>query len=159
MTPDGIDAAGFDAVAHATKILELVIGAGTYRAFEAIDSLISAGVPSNRVRIHLGHNRLRSATKNLFHRYHPMLHSKIYLFEMNDGSSTALIGSHNVTGFALRGLNGEAGVLLEGASSDATFADIRRHIAESFSQAVPYDPTMKEAYAWWTKEYFDGLRI
>ncbi|MGJ4940623.1 hypothetical protein ACQR1W_08640 [Bradyrhizobium sp. HKCCYLS1011] len=159
MTPDGIDAAGFDAMAHATKISELVIGAGTYRAFEAIDSLISAGVPLDRVRIHLGHNRSRSATKNLFQRYHPMLHSKIYLFEMTDGSSAALIGSHNVTGFALRGLNGEAGVLLEGASSDAAFADIRRHIAESFAQAVPYDPTMKEAYAWWTREYFDGLRI
>ena len=159
MTPDGIDAAGFDAVAHATKISELVIGAGTYRAFEAIDSLIRAGVPSNRVRIHLGHNRPRSTTKNLFQRYHPMLHSKIYLFEMSDGSSTALIGSHNVTGFALRGLNGEAGVLLEGANSDPAFLDIRRHIAESFSQAVPYDPTMKEAYAWWTREYFDGLRI
>jgi hypothetical protein len=88
-----------------------------------------------------------------------MLHSKIYLFEMDDGSSTALIGSHNVTGFALRGLNGEAGVLLEGASSDAVFADVRQHIGESFSQAVPYDPTLKEAYAWWTREYFEGLRI
>ena len=120
--------------------------------------LITAGVRSDRVRIHLGHNRSRSANKNPFHRYHPMLHSKIYLFEIY-GSATALVGSHNMTGFALRGLNGEAGVLLEGAASDTAFADIRQHIAESFSQAVPYDPTLKEAYAWWTREYFEGLRI
>jgi hypothetical protein len=79
--------------------------------------------------------------------------------EMPDGSATALVGSHNLTGFALRGLNGEAGVLLEGAASDAAFADIRQHIAESFLQAAPYDPTLKEAYAWWTREYFEGLRI
>lgn len=159
VTPDGIDAAGFDTPAHAAKLSHLIVGAGTYRAFEAIDTLVSAGLPSNRVRIHLGHNRLRTAKKNPFHRYHPMLHSKVYLFEMGDGSATALVGSHNITGFALRGLNGEAGVLLEGATSDRAFADIRQHIAESFSQAVPYDPTLKEAYAWWTREYFEGLRI
>jgi hypothetical protein len=159
VTPDGIEAVGFAAPPHAPKMSQLIIGAGTYRAFEAVDSLLTAGVPSNRVRIHLGHNRSRSVNKSLFHRYHPMLHSKIYFFEMPDGSATALVGSHNMTGFALRGLNGEAGVLLEGAASDAAFADIRQHIAESFLQAVPYDPTLKEAYAWWTREYFEGLRI
>jgi hypothetical protein len=34
------------------------------------------------------------------------------------GSATALVGSHNMTGFALRKLKGEAGVLLERAASD-----------------------------------------
>jgi hypothetical protein len=42
-------------------------------------------------------------------RYHPMLHSKVYFFELAGGTSTAFVGSHNLTRFALYGLNGEAG--------------------------------------------------
>ena len=48
-----------------------------------------------------------------------MLHSKVYLFEMPEEKSTAFVGSHNITGFALGGLNGEAGVLLEGPASSS----------------------------------------
>jgi hypothetical protein len=99
------------------------------------------------------------AVGNPFARCRPMLHSKIYLFEMPDGTAAAFVGSHNLTGFALRGLNGEAGVLLEGPSSDPVFAEIRAHIAESFRQAVPYDPSLKEAYAQWLRDYLDQLGI
>ncbi|MBL9140046.1 MAG: hypothetical protein JNK85_29505 [Verrucomicrobiales bacterium] len=87
-----------------------------------------------------------------------MLHSKIYLMEMGDGTTCAFIGSHNITGFALLGLNGEAAVLLEGPSSDPQFDAIRKHIDESRLQATPYAPGMKEAYAWWTTQAFEGLR-
>jgi hypothetical protein len=66
--------------------------------------------------------------------------------------------SYNVTGFALRGLNSEAGVLIEGPASDSVFSDVRQHIDEVYSQAIQYDPSMKEAYAWWTREYFTALR-
>jgi hypothetical protein len=158
VTPDGVDALDLFKPSHARKLSRLVIGAGTYRAFEAIDRLIFAGVPPVGVRIHLGHCRLSGGKRNPFHRYRPMLHSKLYLFEMDDGAAAAFVGSHNVTGFALRGLNGEAGVLLEGPSTDPAFAEIRQHIDQSYSQAAAYDPSMKEAYAWWTREFFDGLR-
>ena len=87
-----------------------------------------------------------------------MLHSKVYYFEMGDGSASAFIGSHNVTGFALRGLNGEAGVFIEGPATDPVFSDIRHHVDEAYRQAVQYDPSMKEAFTWWTREYFAGLR-
>ena len=39
-----------------------------------------------------------------------MLHSKIYYMELPDSKACAFIGSHNVTSFALTGLNGEAGI-------------------------------------------------
>ena len=87
-----------------------------------------------------------------------MLHSKIYFFEMPEGTATAFVGSHNLTGFALRGLNGEAAVLLEGPSSDPVFDEIRSHIAESYRQAVPYDTSLKEAYArWFHRTYISGI--
>ena len=58
---------------------------------------------------------------------------------MPDSSAAAFVGSHNLTGFALRGLNGEAGILLEGPVGASAFDELRSHIDESYRQAVPYD--------------------
>src|SRR3981081_1044875 len=146
-TPDGVEALRANSVS--SQIKRLVLGAGTFKAFEALDGLISSGLPTGAARVHLGHTRATGGRKHPFARYRPMLHSKVYFFEMPDGTATAFVGSHNLTGFALRGLNGEAGVLLEGASSDPVFDEVREHIAESFRQAVPYDPSLKAAYAQW----------
>lgn len=155
-TPDGLDA--IRAAAAVRKINRLVLGAATFKAFEALDNLIASGLPENVALVHLGHTRRTDGKKNPFERLRPMLHSKIYLFDMEGEQSTALIGSHNLTGFALRGLNGEAGVLLEGPSIDPIFAEIGAHIDESARQAVSYDPSLKEAYANWYAEYLKRLR-
>lgn len=156
-TPDGI--AALRAAPLARKIDRVVLGAGTFKAFDALDGLIAGGLPVTAARVHLGHTRRTGGKKHPFERLRPMLHSKIYLFEMPDGSTSAFVGSHNLTGFALRGTNGEAGVLFEGPSSDPTFDQIRAHVDESYQQAVPYDATLKEAYARWYADYFERLRI
>jgi hypothetical protein len=156
-TPDGIEALRAKAVSK--KITRLVLGAGTFKAFEALDELIVSGLPPVAARIHLGHTRATGGRKHPFARYRPMLHSKIYYFEMPNGTASAFVGSHNLTGFALRGLNGEAAVLLEGPVSDPIFSEIRAHIAESFHQSVPYDTSLKEAYAQWYREYLEQLSI
>jgi hypothetical protein len=156
-TPDGVDALRAKSVS--SKIRRLVLGAGTFKAFEALDGLIISGLQTGAARVHLGHTRATGGRKHPFARYRPMLHSKIYFFEMPDGTATAFVGSHNLTGFALRGLNGEAGVLLEGASSEPVFDEVRGHIAESFRQAVPYDPSLKAAYAQWLRDYLEQLGI
>jgi len=88
-----------------------------------------------------------------------MLHSKVYLFDMGANASAAFVGSHNLTAFALGGKNGEAGILLEGDSNEPAFDQLRDHVSTCVEDAIPYDPTMKDAYAWWASEYFDGLRI
>ncbi len=159
MTVEGIKAIEGPIRANPGKLIQLVVGAATWRAFDALDQLRMAGVAPSALRLHLGHSHATKAgATHRFYRYHPMLHSKVYLMEMPDGSSAAFIGSHNLTGFALLGLNGEAGVLLEGASHEAQFVAIRQHIADAAAQAIPYDPTMKDAYAWWTTQFFEGLR-
>tara|TARA_R110000868_G_scaffold43803_8_gene146995 strand:- start:10240 stop:11406 length:1167 start_codon:yes stop_codon:yes gene_type:complete len=156
-TPDGIEA--LRARSYSNKITRFVLGAGTFKAFEALDDLLTSGLPPNAARVHLGHTRATGGRKNPFARLRPMLHSKVYYFEMPDGKAAAFVGSHNLTGFAMRGLNGEAAVLLEGETSDTVFDEIRAHVAESYRQAVAYDTSLKEAYALWFREYLEGLRI
>lgn len=154
-TPDGIEA--LRAKSASSKITRLVLGAATFKAFEALDGLIGAGLSAGAAKVHLGHTRATGGRKHPFARYRPMLHSKIYFFEMPDGTTAAFVGSHNLTGFALRGFNGEAGMLLHGPASDPIFREVRAHIAESYRQAVPYDPSMKAAYAQWLRDYLDQL--
>jgi hypothetical protein len=141
-----------------SKLKTLVVGAGTYRGFEALDELLVHGVSRSCLHVHLGYTRkTTSKAKHPFYRYHPMLHSKVSLFEMANGEAVAFVGSHNITGFALLGLNGEASVMLEGKITDPEIQKIKRHISISQSQSVLYEPSKKEAYAWWTKQFFDGL--
>lgn len=159
MTVEGIESIAAPLRAHPQKLRTLVVGAGTYKAYEAFDRLIAAGVPQDRLHVHLGQSRPTTSSKaqHSFYRYHPMLHSKVYLMEMPDGSASAFIGSHNLTGFALLGLNGEAATLIEGPSTAPEFDTIRRHIDESVAQSIQYQSGMKEAYSWWTSQFLEGL--
>ena len=154
MTEDGINVIAEPLRTSPNKLCHLVVGAGTYKVFEACDHLLEVGVNPDHIHVHLGSTRLN---RRGFVRYHPMLHSKVYLMEMGDGSTSALIGSHNLTGFAMQGLNGEASVLLEGPSSHSVFEDIRLHIDAAVRQAVVYDTLKKEGYAWWAATYIKGL--
>ncbi len=159
VTVEGIEAVAPPIRANPAKLKHIVVGAGTYRAYEAFDGLIASGVPLDRFFVHLGHSRpTSSSAKYRFYRYHPMLHSKVYLLDMGDGSACAFVGSHNLTGFALLGLNGEAGILLEGQVNSPEITAIRKHIDESVAQSVPYLPGMNDAYSWWSMQFIDGLR-
>ena len=158
MTVEGIEALIEEITSSPSKLQGLVVGNGTWRAFDAFDRLLDVGVPPDRLRVHLGHTRLTGGqAKHRFYRYHPMLHSKVYLFEMPNGTASAFVGSHNITGFALGGLNGEAGVLLEGPALSQPFSDIRDHIAAATANSVQYDSSQREAFAWWASQYMDGF--
>jgi len=156
LTVDGLKAIERPLAASPGKLANLVVGSAKMKGFEALDQLVVHGVSPGCLHVHLGHSASSWSPK--FQKYRPMLHSKIYLMEMDSDQTVAIIGSHNLTGFALRGLNGEAAVLLEGPSGAEEFKDIRQHIAEAVRQATPYDPSMKEAYAEWTQSYFAGLQ-
>ena len=158
MTVEGIDTIIDPIAADPTKLGVLVVGAATWRAFDAFDRLRSLGVPPDRLRVHLGHSRpTTSGARHAFYRYHPMLHSKVYLFDLKNGNASSFVGSHNITGFALSGLNGEAGVLLEGPAVEATFSDVRQHVAAAVADSVQYDPNLREAYAWWAGQFMEGF--
>lgn len=156
-TPSGLAAISAPILARPTSLKTFVLGAATYPAFEALDGLIASGIPRDRLHIHLGHTYRTGGHKNPYARFRPMLHSKIYYMEYPDQTAAAFIGSHNLTAFALTGLNGEGAVLLEGPKTLPEFDYVRRHIDEAQRQAVLYSPDMKEAYAWWTREFLDGL--
>ena len=98
--------------ANPNKLKTLVVGAATYPAFQALDELIVAGVSQSNLRVHLGHTSFTGGRRHPFVRYHPMLHSKIYYMDMPGDAACVFVGSHNLTSFALGGLNGEASVLL-----------------------------------------------
>ena len=137
------------------KLQKLVIGNGNYGAFKACDQLIDAGVSQRALRVHLGIAR-SVAQASAYRSFRPMLHSKVYLFEMQDDTAQALIGSHNLTEFAMRGLNGEAAILLDGLSATSEFDDVRSHIDTVWEEAVDYDPTMKEGYDQLAKKRLRG---
>ena len=87
MTVEGIESILQPISSEPSKLSTLVVGAGTWRAFDAFDRLLSLGVGPDRLQVHLGHTRLTTSekAKYAFLRYHPMLHSKVYLFEMPEG--------------------------------------------------------------------------
>lgn len=145
-------------VQRPASLKAFVVGAATYPAFDALDDLLAAGVASDRLHIHNGHTFETGTPKNPFARYHPMLHSKIYYMELPEGRACAFVGSHNVTVYALDGLNGEASILLEGDLAAPEFREVRSHIDHTIAQSMGYSPGLKEAYAWWFREYLDGLR-
>jgi len=156
MTVEGIDAIVPPIASDPAKLATMVIGAGTWRAYDAFDRLLGLGVAPDRLRVHLGHSRPTGVgARHPFYRYHPMLHSKVYLFEFQDGTAAAFVGSHNITGFALCGLNGEAGVVLEGSGSP--FPDVRTHISAAVAGAIQYDPSQRDAYAWWAGQFMEGF--
>jgi hypothetical protein len=157
-TPGGLASICGPIRASPQSLRMLVIGSATYPGFEALDELLAAGVRPDRLHVHFGHTAATGGRKHPFARFHPMLHSKVYYMEDPDGNASAFIGSHNVTAFALGGLNGEAAVLLEGKKESSEFEKVRQHIATARNQAVVYSSGMKEAYAWWTREFIEGMR-
>lgn len=157
-TPGGMDLVGAPIRRRPASLKCLIIGAATFPAFEMMDELVGVGVPQDRVFVHLGHTFKTGTPKNPFARFHPMLHSKIYYMELEGGQACAFIGSHNATVFALGGMNGEVSVMLEGDRNEPQFRQIRQHIDEARDQATTYDSSLKDAYAWWWREYLDGLR-
>jgi hypothetical protein len=157
-TPGGLSAISAVINAQPMRLHTLVIGAATYPGFRAFDDLLAAGVPRDRLLVHLGHTCKTDSKRNPFARYHPMLHSKVYYMELPGNLACAFIGSHNLTSFALMGLHGEASVMLEGPKNSPEFDSIRSHIQTARSQAIQYSSDMKDAYAWWMREFLDGLR-
>ena len=67
-----------------SRLAAMVVGAGTYGAFAALDRLIGAGVATDRLFVHLGFTQPRSG-HNKFVKYHPMLHSKVYYTDQPGG--------------------------------------------------------------------------
>lgn len=157
-TPGGLEELGLTFKSNPAKLQNLIVGMATYRAFQVMDDLLAAGANADNLRVHLGHAQLRGDKNVAFTRYRPMLHSKIYYMEFSGDEACVFLGSNNMTAFALSGKNGEAAVLLSGDRSEPQFQAVRAHITEARRQAHVYSPFLREAFAWWTRDYLAGLQ-
>lgn len=63
-----------------------------------------------------------------------LFHPKVYLFT-NGGTSSAIIGSHNLTARAFNAGNVEASVLIEGPSDESVFRDLDGFVRSTWSTA------------------------
>src|SRR5688572_23715581 len=70
-TPGGLAAISGPIKTQPDRLRMLVVGAATYPGFATLDELLVAGVPSDRLRVHLGHTNETGGHKNPFARYHP----------------------------------------------------------------------------------------
>lgn len=146
-----------------TRLAALIVGAPTAMALKGYDTLLKLGVPPENLHVHLGKTSTINpnpdkAGSQRFHRFHPMMHSKAFYLSMNDNRAVAIVGSHNITRFALHGDNCELAVLLDGDANEPALAQIRSHISACKAEAVQYDPTRKEAYGWWTSQAWAGYQ-
>lgn len=157
-TEAGVQAIESPLLGDPKKLECFIVGAGTGGAFKSLGRLINGGVSSSSLYVHLGHTRLKKpGSPDNFYHYHPMLHTKVFYFELPNSRACAFVGSHNVTSFALCGSNGEMAVRLDGNRMDPEFEAIRQHIDEARAQSVPYNTEMCEAYEWWTQVYLNAL--
>lgn len=76
--------------------------------------------------IYLHRFRISSTLTNLDNIH--LLHSKVYLFEMEDNKVEIWIGSHNLTQFALSGLNLESSISVECNKSDKFYKDVLNYL-------------------------------
>src|SRR4051812_20252515 len=62
-TPSGIEQIEDPVLSDPAKLAALVVGAGTFRAFEALDGLLDAGLALGSLFVHLGMSRMTGGRK------------------------------------------------------------------------------------------------
>ena len=85
-----------------------------------------------------------------------MMHSKIYIFQ-NNKERTTIVGSSNVTNFALGGPNIEANAIAKGDESDKFFQDQQAHFDEIWKGSVKLNYSLAAYYHALFKQCFKGF--
>lgn len=141
--------AGIDDLGNRTTVIEklnlLIFGHANEKALMAMSALHSDLEKAGRhniIKIHFGYGNPIAEKDRLKQIYRPMMHSKVFLFDFNDGRFTAFVGSQNISGYSLRGLNSEAIVRIDGQITDSIYDDILFEIASIDKEAK----TFKDEY-------------
>ena len=85
-----------------------------------------------------------------------LLHSKMLLFDKNDGTSELWVGSHNWTRRALMGLNIESTVRLQCMADSPILKGARSYLEGIRSQCEAFDLGKIEFYKQLQRQYIDG---
>lgn len=149
-TPDGLHHI-IEPIRIKPDLLNLmVIGKSTARGCDTLDELLKAGVSNSKLKIHLGYGiDSRFSPKENNSNYVPMVHSKIIYMEMPNSMACAIIGSHNLTGYAIAGNNSEAAVIIEGEMQSPEFECIRKHIKSVSKESIEYDKKDRASFVKW----------
>lgn len=117
-----------EAFKHRAKFTRFVIGTHLYQTQPEVLTRF-APVPSVRVVPPTG----------------ALFHPKVYVFVIGD-LVTAIVGSHNLTDSAMN-RNVEASMLFQGTSSDPALVDLRKFVAQAWSDGQVPDPDFLYRYA------------
>jgi HKD family nuclease len=133
-------AVGFLTVAGMEKILELVshkpefeeirlvFGAATHPAIKAVT--LAKASSKFTVKFYTPYVGTRKSLK-----FATMMHSKVYIFK-NSLQRYGIVGSSNLTEFALTGKNVEASNIVEGTEDEDYFSDLQTHFNSLWDGAI-----------------------
>ena len=142
------------------KLDLLVFGHSNPSALEAMVNLfnvLSSLGKSRIIKVHLGYGHKTKEENNLRFLYRPMMHSKIFLFENPDGTFKAFVGSQNITGYSLMGLNSEAAVVIEGDITEPIYGKLVSAILSVDSESQFFRPEKLETYSKWARILTKGM--
>jgi hypothetical protein len=77
-----------------------------------------------------------------------LLHPKILLCDLSDGSAELWVGSHNWTARALSGLNIEASLILRLEREGPLYGEVERFLEDARSLCEPFDLSSASYYKW-----------
>ena len=143
------------------KLDLLIFGHSNISALDAMKDLfynLSNLGKEDIIKIHLGYGHRLKEVNGLRPLYRPMMHSKIFFFENYDSTFRAFVGSQNVTGFSLSGLNSEATVIIEGSIVDKIYEKILRGIRSVDLESQVFRPERCEFYLEWFKILYKGSK-
>lgn len=120
--------------------INLVVGAITGNSVAVIGMLDSTVKKRIDCRINLG-----SKTGAGSAHFAPMMHTKMFIGIKNN-KRTAIIGSSNLSYFAMYGKNAEANVIMNGVETDKIFIEMQRHFDSVWKTSKTINPKLAIYY-------------
>lgn len=131
------------------KLDLLVFGHANEKALQSMSGLYDDLEKTGKhdiIKIHLGYGHSVAEKDRLKQIYRPMMHSKVFLFHYSDGRFRAFVGSQNISGYSLRGLNSEAIVEIDGQIIEKIYEDLLSEIASIDEEAKTFRKEFLDIY-------------
>ena len=143
------------------KLDLLIFGDANDKALKSMATLydeLQSNGRRNIIKIHLGYGNVNLERDRMKQLYRPMMHSKIFLFLYSDNRFKAYIGSQNITGYSLRGLNSEAIIEVNGLTTDKTFQSILCEIQNIEQESKSFKKEFIDIYRAIHNNYVKGIQ-
>ncbi len=93
------------------------------------------------------HKYRQAPNKNNKNKNTNLLHSKILVFVLNDTDAEIWVGSHNLTGYAILGVNLEASITIKCKITDTIYQDVYNYLQYVKNEyCFKFDPKMIDIY-------------